>query len=123
MTALRMEASLLGSTGGTTLAAILMLVLTAVGVGIGWRLLVNPEYRSSFLARATKELTEDPLGTILAVLMVVAMLSFFWGVFIRPYGDIPIRLGSIKLDLWQASGIAFVVLLAAVLAVLRVRQK
>ena len=70
-------------------------------------LATKKDSRSKFLA----EIQDDPLGSFFGIVMVTCGMACFWGVMIPPLGTIPIYAFGMKLAVWSAGGIGFLIFL------------
>lgn len=95
------------------MAALVALMGTGLVLSGLYALATNKHTRAKFLG----EMKYDPWGLMLALVMLVLGLTFFWAVMIPQLGEIPVSLFGHKLHVWSASGIAFAVMLGLVLIV------
>ena len=71
-------------------------------IGYGaYRLATEPEFPTRLLG----EFCASPRQTITALLGVACTIIFFWGLIIRPFGNIPVDIGPVHLNLVTVGGI------------------
>jgi hypothetical protein len=77
--------------------AILMMIGTVLAVRAIWALARSQSERKS----AAQEFSRNPIGWAATMIAVAALLTCFWGLMVRPIGEIPV--GAFKL--WQVAAV------------------